>query len=122
MPLPRYNRIRMNYEVTTVSFSWRLPDDTRTTVSFSAEAKGHDDVRDRLIIVLGQLQTPLADGLDTTTQSLIQSLTGKWVQIPTEARHGMVLPLKYETLTGRIRFFYEVDPRTIVKPPKKTLP
>jgi hypothetical protein len=105
-------RLDMQHQVSSVSFGWRLPDNTRTTVTFSAETKGYDESQDRVIIVLGELQTPLGAALDATTQTLIQNLKGKWVQIPSEARQGLTLPLKYETLTGRIRYFYDVDPRT----------
>jgi len=38
------------------------------------------------------------------------------VQIPSEARLGMTLPLKYETLTRQVRYFYDQDPRTL--PPR----
>ncbi len=110
----------MDNQVSSVSFSWRLPDNTRTTVTFSAEAKAYDESRDRIIIVLQTLLLPLDETLDATTTTLIQSLIGKWVQIPSEAKSGMTLPLKYETLTGHIRYFYAEDPRTIVKPPKPT--
>ncbi|NJM42424.1 MAG: hypothetical protein HC853_17640 [Anaerolineae bacterium] len=102
----------MQHQVPSVSFSWRLPGNTRTTVTFSAETKGYDESQDRVIIVLGELQTPLDVGLDSETQALIQNLKGKWVRIPSEARLGPTLPLKYETLTGRIRYFYDADPRT----------
>jgi hypothetical protein len=107
---------QMNFQVSTVSFSWRLPDNTRTNATFSAETKGYDESQDRIIIVLQELQTPMSEQTDATTQTLIQELTGKWVQIPSEARLGMTLPLKYETLTGRIRYFYDEDPRLTPKP------
>ena len=92
-----------------------MPNNTRTTVTFFAQTKAYDESRDRIIIVLQALQTPLDENLDDTTKTLIQNLTGKWVQIPSEAKAGMTLPLKYETLTGHIRYFYAEDPRTINK-------
>ena len=108
----------MDTQVSSVSFSWRLPNNTRTTVTFGAEAKAYDESKDRIIIILQTLLTPLDENLDATTATLIQNLTGKWVQIPSEAKSGMTLPLKYETLTGHIRYFYAEDPRTIAKPTK----
>ena len=102
----------MNHPVSTVSFSWRLPDNTRITVTFNVQTQGYDESRDRVIITLQALQTPLDENLDASTKTLIQNLIGKWVQVPSEARLGMKLPLKYETLTGDIRYFYAEDPRT----------
>ena len=103
----------MTHPVLTIAFSWRLPDNTRTTVTFSAETQAYDESQDRIIIILQALLTPLSEALDTTTKTMIQNLVGKWVQIPSEARLGMTLPLKYETLTGNIRYFYSQDPRTL---------
>jgi hypothetical protein len=101
----------MSFEITSVSFGWRLPNDTRTRAVFKTETKGYDEARDRVIAVLGELQQPLDEHLSDDVQALIRNLVGKWVQIPSEARLGMTLPMKYETLTGKIRFFYSEDPR-----------
>jgi len=106
----------MSYQVDTVSFSWRLPDNTRTGAVFAAHTQGYDEVRDRIIVTLAELQTPLDAHLDEGTKALILGLTGTWVQIPSEARLGMTLPLKYETLTRQVRYFYDQDPRTL--PPR----
>lgn len=108
----------MSYQVDTVSLSWRLPDNTRTVVVFGAHAEGYDEARDRIIVTLTELQTPLDTHLDAATKALILGLKGTWAQIPSEARHGMTLPLKYETLTRQIRFFYDQDPRTLPPRPR----
>jgi hypothetical protein len=106
----------MSYQVDAVSFSWRMPDNTRTSAVFAAHTQGYDEARDRIIVQLAEMQTPLDAQLDDATQALIQGLTGTWVQIPSEARLGMTLPLKYETLTRQVRYFHDQDPRTL--PPR----
>lgn len=108
----------MSYQVDAVSLSWRLPDNTRTVVVFGAHAQGYDEARDRIIVILDELQTPLDAHLDEATKALILGLKGTWAQIPSEARHGLTLPLKYETLTRQIRFFYDQDPRTLPPRPR----
>lgn len=114
--------MKPRYEIDTISFSWRLPDNTRTQAVFAAHTQDYDESRDRIIVILGALQTPLDANLDETTRTLIAGLSGAWVQIPSEARLGLTLPLKYETLTRQVRYFYDQDPRTLPPRPRATFP
>lgn len=98
-----------------VSMGWRLPDNSRVKVTYQTSVIGYEPDKDRWLVVLEQMTEPSTlDGIADETRSLLTALQGKWAYVPDEARYGTVLPLKYETLTGRIRFFYTQDPR--VKP------
>ena len=94
-----------------VSFGWRLPDDTRVKVTFNTRVVSYEEDKDRWLVVL---ETPADDDLSSLPLEAgdkIRALAGRWAYVPDEARNGITLPLKYETLTGRIRFFYPADPR-----------
>ena len=97
--------------LTSVTFSWRLPDNRRTQAQFNVETIDYEVSKDRFVCVLRELTSPLDPNLSDEVRGLIQGLTGRWVMIPSEARLGLTLPMKYETLTGRIRFFHGEDPR-----------
>lgn len=97
--------------LTTVTFSWRLPDNRRTQAQFGVETIDYEAAKDRIICVLRELLSPLDPALSDEVRGQIQGLIGRWVMIPSEARLGLTLPLKYETLTGRIRYFHQQDPR-----------
>ncbi len=97
--------------ITTVAFSWRLPDQRRTQASFAVDSVDYDASKDRVICVLKELLTPIDPHVPEETRQLIEALIGHWVMIPSEARLGLTLPLKYETLTKQIRYFYASDPR-----------
>jgi hypothetical protein len=98
-----------------VSMGWRLPDDSRVKVTYNTRVIAYEAARDRWLVVLENLQDP--SGFDSRTslpgdaRAKILALSGKWAYVPDEARNGVTLPLKYETLTGQIRFFYTGDPR-----------
>ena len=65
---------------------------------------------------LMRLLTPTAavdESLPDEFRALIGALTGKWVRIPGEARKGLTLPMKYETLRGEIAFFHANRPATV---------
>ncbi len=96
-------------EQVVVNCSWRLPDGRRTTASFAAEVIAYEPPQDRWIMRLTDVRTEPA--LNEEARSLIQAQVGKWVYVPSEARQGMALPLKYETLTGQVKFFRNEDPR-----------
>lgn len=96
-------------EKVVVNCSWRLPDGRRTTASFAAEVIVYEPPQDRWIMRLTGVQTEPV--LSDETRSLIEAQVGKWVYVPSEARRGMGLPLKYETLTGQVKFFWSEDPR-----------
>jgi hypothetical protein len=97
-------------EKVVVNCSWRLPDGRRTTASFAAEVMAYEPPQDRWIMRLTDVRTEPA--LNDDVRNLIQAQVGKWVYVPSEARQGMALPLKYETLTGQVKFFRNEDPRT----------
>ena len=97
--------------LTSVTFSWRLPDNRRTQAQFSVETLAYDAAKDRIVCVLRELLALSDANLADEVRALIEGLRGCWVLIPSEARLGLTLPLKYETLTGRIRYFHREDPR-----------
>ncbi len=103
--------MQANMTITSVAFSWRLPDNRRTQAHFAVETIDYDEAQDRVVCVLRELLIPLDPEVPEDTRQLITGLIGRWVMIPSEARLGLTLPLKYETLTGRIRYFHASDPR-----------
>lgn len=94
-----------------VKCSWRLPDGSRTTAAYSADVVEYQAAQDRWLMRLTGAR--VEPGLGDEARGLIASQVGKWAFVPSEARQGLTLPLKYETLTGRVRFFYAEDPRTM---------
>jgi len=52
----------------------------------------------------------MTEGMPAAVVERVRALVGKWARVPNEARFGMTLPLKFETLAGRVRFFYDKDP------------
>jgi hypothetical protein len=97
--------------ITAVAFSWRLLDNRRIQASFLVEALEYDVSKDRIVCVLRELLTLIDPSVPEETRALIVGLPGHYVNIPSEARLGLTLPLKYETLTKQIRYFYTTDPR-----------
>lgn len=95
-----------------VSMGWRLPDDSRLKVTYQTSVISYEEDKDRWLVRLLEIIEPtdLAD-IPADTRSLLDDLPGKWAYVPDAARDGTVLPLKYETLTGDIRYFYASDPR-----------
>ena len=103
----------MQNEHIAVSMGWRLPDESRVRVTYNSRVVAYEETKDRWLIVLEDL-VPGAAGsspLNAQTRDLVDALAGKWAYVPDAVRDGIVLPLKYETLTGHIRFFYASDPR-----------
>ena len=94
-----------------VSFGWQLPDGRRFKAVYDTRVVAYEEYKDRWLVVLETLQTELDAGLPPDVQTLVAKLSGQWAYVPDEARNGITLPLKYETLTGRIRYFYRDDPR-----------
>lgn len=96
-----------------VSMGWRLPDDRRIKATFHARVVAFEVERDRWLVRLEQLTeaTPPLAEIPPETRTLIEQLAGQWIYVPDDARNGITLPLKYETLTRRIRYFYASDPR-----------
>lgn len=103
--------------------AWRLPTDVRVRATFDAEVIEYDAKQDRWLVKLtGVPAMPampaMSEALDASTRALIESQIGKWAYVPSEARRGLTLPLKYETLTGQIKYFYADDPRLQKKQPQ----
>ena len=96
-------------ETIDVKCGWRLPDGSRTTATYRAEVIEYDAKQDRWLVTFIGVRAD--DDSDATTRTLIEAQVGKWAYVPSEARRGMTLPLKYETLTGKPRWFYADDPR-----------
>lgn len=96
-------------ENVVVNCSWRLPDGRRTTASFAAEVMAYEPPQDRWVMRL--IGVRVEPALNDDARKLIEAQVGKWVYVPSEARRGMALPLKYETLTGQVKFFRNEDPR-----------
>jgi hypothetical protein len=93
-----------------VRLGWRLPNNTRFNVSYHASVAAYDDQQDRWLVVFENLLS-MTDGMPQNVNELVRNLKGKWAYVPNEARLGMTLPLKFETLTGKIKYFHESDPR-----------
>jgi len=92
-----------------VKCAWRAPNGQwRLYATFDAHTVAYDAAQDRWLVRLTGL---LAADADSAARALIEAQIGRWAYVPSEARRGLRLPLKYETLTGGIRFFYTHDPR-----------
>jgi protein-tyrosine phosphatase len=100
-------------EHTRVSFGWRLPDERRARTVFTAEVHVYEHSLDRWLMRLLTPAEPLDESLPEDFRALIGGLTGKWVRIPGEARKGLTLPMKYETLRGEIAYFHANRPATV---------
>ncbi|MCS6773219.1 MAG: hypothetical protein RMM31_09720 [Anaerolineae bacterium] len=97
-------------EAIEVKCSWRLPNGERAQASFLARVVTYDEAQDRWLVRLQEVR--ILSPADEASRDLIYSKVGCWAWVPSEARQGMTLPLKYETLTGHIRWFYAQDPRS----------
>lgn len=102
--------VREPDEMMQVKFGWRLPNNTRFNAHFDARVRAYEQAQDRWVVTLEKL-TWISEGLPPNVVERVRGLIGQWARIPNEARFGMTLPLKFETLAGKIKFFYEKDPR-----------
>jgi hypothetical protein len=93
-----------------VKFGWKLPNGTPFNAHFEARVAAYEREQDRWVVMLTGL-IALTEGMPAAVTARVRALTGKWVRVPNEARMGMTLPLKFETLAGKIKFFYDQDPR-----------
>ena len=93
-----------------VSMGWKLPEGNRVKATFDTQFVSYEAGKDRWVVVFERNLTDLT-GVEAHARTLIEALAGKWAYVPNEARDGITLPLKYETLTGQIRFYYTADPR-----------
>jgi len=92
-----------------VKCAWRVPNGQwRLHATFDARTIEYNAAQDRWLVRLTGLR---ATNADPAARALIEAQIGRWAYVPGEARRGLTLPLKYETLTGAIRFFYTTDPR-----------
>ncbi len=101
---------RLLVEHTEVTFGWRLPDERRARTVFRAEVHAYESSLDRWLMRLISLTAPLDETLPAEFRTGVDGLPGKWVRIPSEARKGLALPMKYETLRGEIRYFMDARP------------
>lgn len=96
-------------ETIAVKCAWRLPTNARIHATFDADVIEYDERQDRWLVRLTAVR---ATDAPDEARALVEAQAGKWAYVPSEARRlDLTLPLKYETLTGRIRFFYADDPR-----------
>ncbi len=103
------NNVQTSDERIVVKCAWRAPDGrARLHAAFEAEVIEYDYGQDRWLVRLRDLR---ATDADPDARALIEAQLGRWVYVPSEARRGLTLPLKYETLTGQVRYFYPADPR-----------
>ena len=102
--------VREPVETMLLKLSWRLPNNTRFGAHFEAALRAYEQAQDRWVVTLERLAW-ITENLPAAVSERVTALTGKWARVPSEARFGMSLPLKFETLAGRIKFFYDQDPR-----------
>jgi uncharacterized protein len=100
---------------TVVKFGWRLPNNTRFVAHFTAALIDYEPGQDRWIATLIE-PVWMTETLPPNVRERVNALRGKWVRLPNEARMGLSLPLKFETLAGKVRFFYDHDPRLAPDP------
>ena len=87
--------------IVTLRFAWSQPS-IRVKATFRAEALSHIVKSDHYLCKLIDLQRVERKGADdTSADSKIRDLVGKYVRVPQEALDGLVLPLKITTLTGK---------------------
>ena len=103
------SNVKAQDEHIVVKCAWRAPDErSRFRAVFEAEVIEYDYKQDRWLV---RLLTLRAMDADLATRALIEAQLGRWAYVPSEARRGLTLPLKFQTLTGQIRYFYARDPR-----------
>lgn len=93
-----------------VRFGWRLPNNTRFEAAFDARVEAYEAAQDRWIVQFERI-AEVTPGLPANVTERLNGLLGKWARVPNEARFGMTLPMKFETLAGKVKFFYDADPR-----------
>jgi uncharacterized protein len=93
-----------------LKFGWRLPNNKRFEAAFDARVEAYEAAQDRWIVQLQHL-AEVTPGLPANVTERLHALIGKWARVPNEARFGMTLPMKFETLAGKVKFFYDTDPR-----------
>lgn len=101
-------------EIVPVAFGWRLPGgEARVKAVFSCALLARDEAKDRWLVQLRELTAltstaVVPPGID----AMVRSLAGRFAYVPAEVKLGMTLPMKIETLDGRIRYFHATDPRS----------
>jgi hypothetical protein len=99
-------------ETAPITFSWRLPNiNARVQVTFLARVIEYQQPKDRWLCVLESVQSAIDPRTPHEMEQGIRALVGSWVFVPNEGMRGMPLPIKPETITRQIRFFYRNDPR-----------
>ncbi len=92
-------------------YSFRLPAGGLLQVTYAATLESVDSTGPGLYWArLGayrDLVWPAGQSPEPAIVKRLDALVGKRVKIPEEAITGTILPMKYRTLTGEIRYFYE---------------
>jgi hypothetical protein len=102
--------VREPSQAMLVKLGWRLPNNRRFETHLDATIRGYEAAQDRWIVTFERVAWITPD-LPASVVERVEALRGKWARVPNEARLGMTLPLKFETLAGRVKFFYDADPR-----------
>jgi hypothetical protein len=95
-----------------LQLSFRLPEGGRITITYDAELLGDDRERRVYRVRLGawrDLTWPPGTAPRPDVVARLDALAGTYARVPYEARAGARLPLKYETLTRALRFFYDSE-------------
>lgn len=92
-----------------VDFSFRLPAGGRIRLTYQCTLVDEDREKDLYIVRLDDwhdLEWPAGQAPDEQIVALLNALVGTRAKIPKEASTGTRLPMKYETLTRQMRYFY----------------
>lgn len=101
-------------EIVPVAFGWRLPGgEARVKAVFSCVLLARDEAKDRWLVQLRELTALTSTAVvPPEFEAMIRSLAGRFAFVPAEVKLGMTLPMKIETLDGRMRYFHVIDPRS----------
>lgn len=100
-----------------IAFGWRAPENgARVKTIFNCEILERDETKNRWLVRLMELRAiSAAQPIPPEMENQIQELIGRYAHVPFEAGTSMTLPMKIETLSGRIRYFHAADPRQTPK-------
>jgi hypothetical protein len=92
-----------------VLYSFRLPSGGRIRLTYDCTQVDEDRGKDLYVVRLDgwhDLEWPPGQAPDEQIVALLNALVGMRARIPKEASTGARLPMKYETLTREMRYFY----------------
>jgi hypothetical protein len=94
-----------------VQMSWKLPDGTRLQVAFEVQVEALETEKNRMRCRLLRVQAASGNRreseVDPTHFQRLLGLVGKRALIPLDALQGVVLPLRWATLTGEHPYFFD---------------